>query len=425
MPPFLAHQRRAATQQQAAPAPPAVTINMSNLAQPAQTTEADPNNPNNKGKVETLFGPPVGVGGTPAPEWTVLAGKAELNQTADDQEEELTMDIVQEWIRRNKEESAGDKPVATTTLQALVNLKRPSIKLTPLTVQPNPSTSDEPAAATAAHGLEFDFDCDAARCAISIRADGKKKNESSQWTTIPLFDATIDGGFGKVFKFDEHGAVLELDKLDVAVPSAPVDAEPANAKAEGAAPAPALHPHRKRFSAFHFRRRSMAHDAAGPALQVVDADAEAQAAAARQAAAAADQDEDHPVAAAQGAVAAKVEPVGGEDSGAKVVIRLEALDENDKPLRSRNAQLTYLHILRLATPSDATPASEEPTTSSTAAHRPWVVKVVKREAVIGSHTFRLQEIYGLASSSSSNNNSDPTHNNNPTVDQSAADAPAT
>lgn len=88
------------------------------------------------------------------------------------------------------------------------------------------------------------------------------------------------------------------------------------------------------------------------------------------------------------------------------MIRLEALDEHDKPLRSRNAQLTYLHILRMAAPSESTPASEEPSTT----HRPYIVKVVKREAVIGSHTFRLQEIYGLASSSSSSSasNSYPT-----------------
>ncbi|KAG9023304.1 hypothetical protein FS837_005870, partial [Tulasnella sp. UAMH 9824] len=370
MPPFLAQQRfrnasAAAATQPAAPAPPPVTINMSNLAQPTQTAEGDPNNPNSKSKVETLFGPPVGVGGTPAPDWTLLAGKAELKEHGEEEEEELTMDIVQEWIRRNKEESAGDKPVATTTLQALVNLKRPSIKLTPLTIQPNPSSSEEtpqPPAATAAHGLEFDFDCDAARCAISIRAvvpapsstaatasyppatnekDAAKKKQDAQWTTISLFDANIDGGFGKVFKFDEHGAVLELDKLDVAAapPTPEADAKGASSaatpNAEGLTPAAAAqnqHHHRKRFSAFHFRRRSMAQDAAGPALQVVDADAEAQAAAARRAAAAsdaADQDEDHPTpqAAAQ---AGASKPVGdaGEDSGAKVVIRLEALDEH-------------------------------------------------------------------------------------------------
>ncbi|KAG8922862.1 hypothetical protein FRC01_013516, partial [Tulasnella sp. 417] len=320
MPPFLAQQRfrntnAAAGTEPAAPAPPPVTINMSNLAQPAQA--AAEGDQNSKSKVETLFGPPVGVGGTPAPDWTVLAGKAELKEHGEGDEEELTMDIVQEWSRRNKEESAGDKPVATTTLQALVNLKRPSIKLTPLTIQPNASSSEEAApavAATAAHGLEFDFDCDAARCAISIRAvvpaapssttsasaatasyppaatanekdAAKKKKQDAQWTTISLFDATIDGGFGKVFKFDEHGAVLELDKLDVAAaPPAPeADAKGAASaaapNAEGSTPAAAAaqnqHHHRKRFSAFHLRRRSMAQDAAGPALQVVDADAEA------------------------------------------------------------------------------------------------------------------------------------------------------
>lgn len=216
--------------------------------------------------------------------------------------------------------------------------------------------------------MEFDFDCDAARCAISIRAvvpapasttvtpsypptaaggnekDTKQNKQDTQWTTISLFGDTIDGGFGKVFKFDEHGAVLELDKLDVAAAPITSDAAAAAAgadakaapNAEGLTPAAAAqnqHPHRKRFSAFHFRRRSMAQDAAGPALQVVDADAEAQAAAARRAAAAseaADQDEDQPTPqpVAQASASKPAVADAGEDSGAKVVIRLEALDEN-------------------------------------------------------------------------------------------------
>lgn len=170
-----------------------------------------------------------------------------------------------------------------------------------------------------------------------------KQNNTQQWTTISLFGATIDGGFGKIFKFDEHGAVLELDKLDVAAapPTSDGAATGADAKgtpaAEGLTPAAAAqnnqHPHRKRFSAFHFRRRSMAQDAAGPALQVVDADAEAQAAAARRAAAAseaAEQDEDHPTPqpVAQASASKPVVADAGEDTGAKVVIRLEALDEN-------------------------------------------------------------------------------------------------
>lgn len=59
-------------------------------------------------------------------------------------------------------------------------------------------------------------------------------------------------------------------------------------------------------------------------------------------------------------------------------------------LASKNSQTTYLHIVRLG-------SSPEPGTSDT---RPWVVRVVKREATIGPHTFHLHEIYGLSSHTS-------------------------
>lgn len=103
MPPFLARDTddgrlpaaAAQIQAQAAAPPGSVAINMANLGPSANDESA------NKAKVETLFGPPVGIGGTAAPEWTVLAGRDEINQ---DKEEELTMDIVQEWVKRSKEE---------------------------------------------------------------------------------------------------------------------------------------------------------------------------------------------------------------------------------------------------------------------------------------------------------------------------------
>jgi Zinc finger, C3HC4 type (RING finger) len=57
---------------------------------------------------------------------------------------------------------------------------------------------------------------------------------------------------------------------------------------------------------------------------------------------------------------------------------------------SPNSQATYLHIVRLG----AAPAASTPDI------RPWVVRVVKREATIGPHTFHLHEIYGLTSHSS-------------------------
>ncbi|KAG8907635.1 hypothetical protein FRB99_003097 [Tulasnella sp. 403] len=383
MPPFFSRSTNAPHVAPRLPQPSAVTINMANL------TSQDPS----KAKVETLFGPPVGVGGVPTPNWTSMASR---NDPGRAEEEELTPDVVQEWVRRSKQEA--DKPVPTTTLQALVNLKRPTIRLTPL----SSVSEDQPpshSTAAAAHGLEFDFDCDAARCAISVRAvlPGEKVD-----TTV-VFERVVDGGFGRSLKFDEHGAILELAKLDLLQPTLHGSQEIISHQGNdqpSSVNGPRAHPDttgaatRKRFSAFHFRRRSIARDAVGPALQVVDADAETHAA--RQSLDGDhDHDDDHiPPAAVNSSRNPNMHIQDGkEDCGVKVIIRIEALDELDNPLKSRNAQLTYLHILRMATS-----APEGDNTES--AVKPWVVKVVKREAVIGAHTFRLQEIYGLATSNS-------------------------
>jgi len=93
----------------------------------------------------------------------------------------------------------------------------------------------------------------------------------------------------------------------------------------------------------------------------------------------------------------------------KVTIRLVALDAAGMPLSSPNEQGTYLHVVRLS----AAPADGEE------GARPWVVKVVKREATIGPHTFHLHEIYGLSSQSSA-----PVAPTAPTVPPPATEADA-
>jgi len=115
----------------------------------------------------------------------------------------------------------------------------------------------------------------------------------------------------------------------------------------------------------HFRRRSQNRSVSGPALAVLDNDATA-----------------------------------ATEEGVRIAIRLVALDELGKELSSVNRQMTYLHVMRFG--SLVTDGEDS---------RPWVVKVVKREATIGSHTFRLHEIYGLSSTSTS-------------VQPTAPDAPA-
>jgi len=129
--------------------------------------------------------------------------------------------------------------------------------------------------------------------------------------------------------------------------------------------------HRRRFSHFNFRKLQLNRRVSGPALTVVDAERNA----ASQSGTAAYE--------AKAVAASK----GRDGDGVKVTIRLVALDEQGTELDSPNEQLIYLHIVREGTKSD-----EEDT-------KPWVVKVVKREATIGPHTFHLHEIYGLSSGS--------------------------
>jgi hypothetical protein len=90
-----------------------------------------------------------------------------------------------------------------------------------------------------------------------------------------------------------------------------------------------------------------------------------------------------------GAISTADQVKAKEESGIKVVIEIEALDQEGTPLSSPNSQLTYLHVVRMGV---APPEEED--------RRPWMVKVVKREAKIGSHLFHLHEIYGLSSTTS-------------------------
>jgi len=92
-----------------------------------------------------------------------------------------------------------------------------------------------------------------------------------------------------------------------------------------------------------------------------------------------------------------------DETGIKVVIDIEALDEEGSSLSSPNSQLTYLHIVRMG----SVPLEDDD-------RRPWMVKVVKREAKIGSHLFHLHEIYGLSSTASSSHLPTTEHSYPPT-----------
>lgn len=281
-------------------------------------------------------------------------------------------------------------------MQALVNLKRPTLRLSPL--ENDTSEDAEHADSQHHHAIEFEYDCDAPKCGVKVQVLLSPKHplagkpDTSGLSRLLVYETTTDGGFGKMLKF-EDGAMLELGRFDYHRPATPAgDAPQASSSADPDKASPTETPsseptqqRKKRFTNFHFRKRNHDRNVAGPALAVVDADA-------------------HPV---EGDKAKEKE----EDVGVRVTIRLIALDEEGKELPSPNEQVTYLHIVRFGAPPVAVEGAEEED------KRPWVVKVVKREATvrlshvlslpssdlfcvqIGLHTFHLHEIYGLSANS--------------------------
>lgn len=251
----------------------------------------------------------------------------------------------------------------------MVNLKRPTLRLTPL--EP---ASDEPVDHIDSqhhHALEFEYDCDAPKCGITVQVvlspthHLAEKITSSGQSKVLVFETVTDGGFGRTLKL-EDGATLELGRYEHRPHSSPASpalddmklkAESSVSAIEAERGSGAATPNsadeaasdvgrRKRFTAFHFRKRTtQERSVAGPALAVLDAETK----------------EDH-----------KEDKDDENNVGVKAMIRLSALDSSGKPLMCTNEQTTYLHIVRFGAPL---PPEEQD-------RRPWVVKVVKREATV-------------------------------------------
>lgn len=249
-----------------------------------------------------------------------------------------------------------------------MNLKRPTLRLSPL------KASEDDESSQLQHALEFEYDCDAPKCGILVHVVLSPEHPEAQSKDAPspmsVFETTTEGGFGRKLGLDD-GAMLELGRYEPNSAPAPSAQETAPAAAPSAPPAegtasvpvrpPAGGPDRrsKRFS-FHLRRRAN-RAVAGPALAVVDAEAAA------------------PTTEEGIAKDAASTKENEDDLGVKVTIRLAALDEDGKELTSPNEQVTYLHVVRFGAPPVVVEGTD--TEEDT---RPWVVKVVKREAVVSS-----------------------------------------
>ncbi|KAH9962844.1 hypothetical protein BC827DRAFT_1195313 [Russula dissimulans] len=338
--------------------------------------EANPSEPPNPKKQETLFGPNIGIV-SDGPAWA--QSQDAMRSTPSDG---LTPETVKRWMEMSKE---SVQP--TTTLQALVNLKRPTLRLSPLQAHPSDDSPDDLINAESHnnHALEFEYDCDAPKCCIKVQVIIPSKDPNPHGSSHPIseritvYESAFDGGFGRLLKL-EDGATIDLGrfkhpaahggrvvgvdrsspKLDKNLVAAEMSEQP-EVPSQSNTPVPDQQDNvrKRRFTGIYFRRRS---HVSGPALAVVD-----------DAAAATESGE-------------KGRDVL-DDDGIRVAIQLVALDDFGKELSSVNRQSTYLHVVRLGLP-----------VTSGEDNRSWVVKVVKREATIGPHTFHLHEIYGLSSS---------------------------
>ncbi|EIW78369.1 hypothetical protein CONPUDRAFT_167391 [Coniophora puteana RWD-64-598 SS2] len=374
-------------------------------------TPADDNaavHPKNDKKQDTLFGPNIGVI-TNTPSWAQPLGKKQ-------QVDNLSPEVIKAWIAKSKQPSQP-----TTTLQALVNLKRPSLRLVPLNVAPSDDPdSAEPHHHHHHHGLEFEYDCDAPQCRVTVHLVLPSNHplagptDSSGVSRVLVYENIFDGGFDKVLKVDE-GAMLELGKYELRPDASHSkakddgsannegDAEASSAAASNSAQSAGNggatnnsngngngnDRRSRRFTAFNFRKRHQNRAAvSGPALAVVDAEVQHNAGAGAEGS---DNGSEKPDEAASG------EDKDSMKDGVRIAIKLAALDGDGFELPSANEQMTYLHVVRFG--STPAPGEED--------HRSWVVKVVKREATIGPHTFHLHEIYGLSSQTHSHPSAEP------------------
>lgn len=314
---------------------------------------------------------------------------------------------------------------ATTTLQALVNLKRPTLLLQPLDDHHHHHEADVSAASAVAssprssvihpaplHLLKFSYDAMTPQVQITLSLH-PSPSASGEHIGEPqvLYTGTHPGGFNQAFALptdaalDLSAAIAPLPTLETTnegkesedsktgdddeahrasqsedTTRSSIDRTHAAATTPDLAAIPELpnpdfaEPSRRRFGLFGRRQR--------------ENDVEAQIEMTQQ-----QQQQQAP---ATPPVESEEEKPAEPEHGMRLLIRIEALGD-DGPLRRRNAQLT--HMLVSGTWVADSHASTTGSISGAAGKRVWVVKVVRREAQIGAHSFLLKEIYGLSSSS--------------------------
>lgn len=209
----------------------------------------------------TIFGPSIGI----------PASDSQWEGSHHVPPKPIAPALVNKWVSGRKEvrfhpgspglnstqQPFSQKTQETTTLQALVNLKASSLRVSPLLSE----TDDEIPVHDAPHGLEFQYDCDSAKCNISIHVHALN-NTTSAPTTV--FQSVFEGGFDRVLRLEDDAA---LDLSHIASESSSGGPETSTESPMTKTVSP-----RKRHSTFGFRRREQG-NVAGPSLRVIDVDA--------------------------------------------------------------------------------------------------------------------------------------------------------
>nr|XP_019045754.1 hypothetical protein I302_06145 [Kwoniella bestiolae CBS 10118]OCF24684.1 hypothetical protein I302_06145 [Kwoniella bestiolae CBS 10118] len=416
------------------PIPNIIPVQQTLVVDQTHNTTPTNNTDDNKNvrRRETIFGPDVGEDDEPG--WT------------ENKNQEIGVEKVKEWVERSKNEEGLH---ATTTLQALVNLKRPTLLLhqieniTVAAVTSSPqrgsiggasqghfkrdSVNTQIINAPPLHGLSFKYDATTPLVRVQLEiyptprtpahhvdGDGAvegKESISDDHDNEPkiIYSGLHQGGFNQSFTLPHTSA---LDLSDAIIPieeqqhqeqqeadaAAATAASTANEPQNVPVPEPVTTPpgeesggSRWRRGLFRRNREQDLEAATGIEMtnrldangQPITANAEGQ---------------------AEGGETEKKKPV---EKGMRLLIRIDGVGPEGEPLPRNNAQLTHILISGTwVTDNNAstTNTTQLPEQGQLPGKRVWVVKVARREAVIGSHTFLLKEIYGLSSTSTSSSN---------------------
>lgn len=339
-------------------------------------------------KRETIFGPDVGDDDQPG--WTEGG-----DGTA------VSVDVIKRWVDTAKGEEGLH---TTTTLQALVNLKRPSLLLHPLNHAPEADSKPAPAPPVQPlHQLKFHYDAMTSLVKITLSLYPAPHNKSGEVVAPEppkvLYTGLHPGGFNKLFDLPSEDA-LDLNLAIVPIP--PVE-EAIAEEGDGKAAAPRASETTSRTSGERAEASTQPDTTALPEHQEEQQQGRRFGLFRRQR---------EPDVEANIEMTPTNEPPVEEDKkeedkkedehGMRLIISLEAVGPDGEPLRRRNAQLTHILVSGTWAPDAGS------THHIGAGKRVWVVKVVRREAQIGEHNFLLKEIYGLSSAAGADSTYPPT-----------------